>query len=69
MTNQEEWTIREARGRNRFKVPTYIIKDQYNDPNAPYFCAAHFIDADNKGGVMSGPISKIVPDAECGMRM
>lgn len=51
MTYDEEWEIRIARGRERFLVPTYTIKDQYQDPDSPYFCAAYYVDGERQAGI------------------
>ena len=44
MTNEEEWAIREARGRVRFQRAEYTIKDQYDEPGAPFFVTCDYID-------------------------
>jgi len=51
MTEEEEWKQREEDGKNRFLVPTYTIKDQYSSPDAPFFCAAHYVNAQSTGGI------------------
>jgi len=39
---QKEWADRIRKGR-RFCYPTFVIKDHYNDPDAPYFASAGYI--------------------------
>lgn len=51
MTEAEEWRIKEERGRRRFLVQTYTIKDRFYQPGAPFFVVAGYIDADAFGGI------------------
>lgn len=44
------------KARERFYCPTYTIKDQYNDPDAPYFVAAYYISARSIGAL---PIARV----------
>lgn len=50
-SNQAEWEKREAKGRERFLVPTYVLKDRFNQPGVPFLVAAYYIDAKGRPGV------------------
>lgn len=41
--DEKEWADKIRKGRRRFCCPTFVIKDHYNDPNAPYFVSAGYI--------------------------
>lgn len=44
MTEQEKKLEADlVKARLRFGCPTWTIKDQYNDPDAPYFVSAFFL--------------------------
>jgi hypothetical protein len=50
-TSDEEFERNVERARERFSCPIYVLKDQYRDPDAPYFVAAYYISAKGTGGL------------------
>lgn len=52
------------RARERFNCPTYVIKDQYRDPDAPYFVASYYISAKSTGGPITQAHAKVGPQGD-----
>lgn len=44
-SNEQEWEDRIRKGEDRFLVPTYVLKDRFNQPGTPFLVAAYYIDA------------------------
>jgi hypothetical protein len=55
MTNEEEWAARIARAKYRFFCPTYVIHNQYTDPNSPYFAPGYYLDGGELAKLITTP--------------
>ena len=44
-SNEQEWEQRIQRGRDRFLVPTYTIKDHFRQPDVPFLVPSYNIGA------------------------